>query len=54
MVYSMIHLSQFQKASDASSLPPFFVGSRILHLEEGITVVGAQNELGRSLALSCL
>jgi hypothetical protein len=25
-----------------------------LHLEEGIAVVGAQNELGRSLALSCL
>ena len=29
------------------------MGSHNLHLEEGITVVGAQNELGRSLALSC-
>jgi hypothetical protein len=53
-VYPMMHLSQFPKASVASSQPPFGVGSRNLHLEEGIAVGVAQNKLGRSLALSCL
>ncbi len=35
-----------------SSQPPFPVGSHNLHLEEGIAVVRAQNELCRSLDFS--
>jgi hypothetical protein len=52
VVYPMIILSQFQMASVAASLPPFLVGCHSLHLDEGIAVGVAQNELGRSLDLN--
>ena len=40
------HLSPFQMASVAASLPPFLVDCHSLHLDEGIAVGVDQNELG--------